>query len=76
LNDCYGSTDAAVQILKFNFSSEPAVVQRMFTNNKSYHPAWQCWSDLACISDSIPALRPIHDNLLVYNASVFSVIFI
>jgi len=37
--------------------------------------AWLCWSALACISDSIPALHPIHDNPLAYQSGAFSVDF-
>jgi len=49
---------------------------KMTKSSQNGLSAWQCWSDLACISDSVPTLRPIHDNLLVYQASAFSVDFL
>jgi len=37
--------------------------------------ARQCWSALACVSDSIPALHPIHDNPLAHPSGALTVIF-
>jgi len=37
--------------------------------------AWQCWSALACIFYSIPALHPIDDNPLAYTSGAVAVVF-
>ena len=42
---------------------------------QNFLSAQKCWSALACISGSVPALRPIHDNSLAYQSGEFSVMF-
>jgi len=82
LNRVFRMSTRCSNTLSKSSQNDIIAVISMNSHSKSFHIvnkriflSQHCWPDKMCISDSIPALHPVHDNPLAYQSGSLSVVF-